>query len=157
IDGELSLTLGSGQSTQKHPSTATRYRLRKKLDGGYRLHVGSSEIDFRRNNRDPVRDDDQPRFRDFDADSNQYLDEQELMNVPASPQFALVDSDSDGKVTRSEFEVFIHRRTRVSGVQLVLEVTDQGSDLFTALDRNFDRVLTPRELHLAQSLLATED
>jgi hypothetical protein len=42
-------------------------------------------------------------------------------------------------------------------VQLVLEATDQGSDLFTTLDRNFDRVLTPRELHLAPALLATED
>ena len=48
-------------------------------------------------------------------------------------------------------------RARIAAVQLVLEVSDQGADLFTTLDRNFDRVLTPRELQAAPQVLATED
>src|SRR5262249_4061334 len=57
----------------------------------------------------------------------------------------------------SEFDAFFLQRARIGAVQLVLEATDQGSDLFTSLDRNFDRVLTPRELRLAPALLTTED
>ncbi len=79
------------------------------------------------------------------------------MNVPDRPDFAVVDSDHDGKISASEFDAFFLQRARVGAVQLVLAATDQGSDLFTTLDRNFDRVLTPRELHLAPLLLATED
>ncbi len=156
LDAELSFALGSGAG-RKRAEAAPRYRLRRKLDGGYRLHVGASEIDFRRNNRDPAKDDNRPRLRDFDADTNDYLDANEYMNVPDRADFAVVDSDHDGKISTAEFDAFVQQRARVAAVQLVLEETDQGSDLFTTLDRNFDRVLTPRELHLAPALLATED
>jgi Ca2+-binding EF-hand superfamily protein len=156
LDAELSFALGSGTG-RKRAEAAPRYRLRRKLDGGYRLHVGASEIDFRRNNRDPAKDDNRPRLRDFDADTNDYLDANEYMNVPDRADFAVVDSDHDGKISTAEFDAFVQQRARVAAVQLVLEATDQGSDLFTTLDRNFDRVLTPRELHLAPALLATED
>ncbi|MGE5191685.1 MAG: hypothetical protein ACM3U2_04230 [Deltaproteobacteria bacterium] len=157
LDAELPFALGGGGAGRKKAEAAPRYRLRRKLDGGYRLHVGASEIDFRRNNRDPAKDDNRPRLRDFDADTNEYLDANEFMNVPDRPDFAVVDADHDGKISASEFDAFFLQRARIGAVQLVLEATDQGSDLFTTLDRNFDRVLTPRELHLAPSLLATED
>ena len=156
LDAELPFALGSG-STRRRADAAPRYRLRRKLDGGYRIHVGASEIDFRRNNRDPAKDDNRPRLRDYDADTNDYLDANEFMNVPDRLDFAVVDLDHDGKISSAEFDAFVQQRARAGSVQLVLEATDQGSDLFTSLDRNFDRVLTPRELHLAPALLATED
>jgi Ca2+-binding EF-hand superfamily protein len=156
LDAELSFALGSG-AARKPPEASPRYRLRRTLVGGYRLHVGASEIDFRRNNRDPAKDDNRPRLRDFDADTNDYLDANEFMNVPDRSDFAVVDLDHDGKISSAEFDAFVQQRARAGSVQLVLEATDQGSDLFTTLDRNFDRVLTPRELHLAPALLTTED
>jgi Ca2+-binding EF-hand superfamily protein len=158
LDAELPFALGgAAPAARKKAEAAPRYRLRRTLGGGYRLHVGASEIDLRRNNRDPAQDDNRPRLRDFDADTNEYLNADEFMNVPDRPDFAVVDTDHDGKISASEFDAFFLQRARVGAVQLVLEATDQGSDLFTTLDRNFDRVLTPRELHLAPSLLATED
>jgi Ca2+-binding EF-hand superfamily protein len=157
LDAELPFALGGGGAGRKKAEAAPRYRLRRKLDGGYRLHVGASEIDFRRNNRDPAQDDNRPRLRDFDADTNEYLNADEFMNVPDRPDFAVVDTDHDGKISASEFDAFFLQRARIGAVQLVLEASDQGSDLFTTLDRNFDRVLTPRELHMAPALLATED
>jgi hypothetical protein len=157
LDAELPFALGGGGVARRKAEAAPRYRLRRKLDGGYRLHVGASEIDFRRNNRDPAQDDNRPRLRDYDADTNESLDADEFMNVPDHPDFTVVDTDHDGKISASEFDAFFLQRARVGAVQLVLAATDQGSDLFTTLDRNFDRVLTPRELHLAPSLLATED
>ena len=39
----------------------------------------------------------------------------------------------------------------------MLIVSDEGHDLFTRLDTNFDRVLTPPELRSAADVLATED
>src|SRR5262249_13801593 len=81
----------------------------------------------------------------------------EFMNVPDRPDFGVVDSDGDKKISADEFDRFFQQRARAAAMQLVLEATDQGSDLFRTLDRNFDRVLTPRELHLAPQLLATED
>jgi Ca2+-binding EF-hand superfamily protein len=157
LDAELPFALGGGGAARKKAEAAPRYRLRRKLDGGYRLHVGASEIDFRRNNRDPAQDDNRPRLRDYDADTNESLNADEFMNVPDRPDFAVVDTDHDGKISASEFDAFFLQRARIGAVQLVLEATDQGSDLFTTLDRNFDRVLTPRELHMAPALLATED
>ncbi len=157
LDAELPFALGGGGAGRKRAEAAARYRLRRKLDGGYRLHVGASEIDFRRNNRNPSQDDSRPRLREYDANTNESLDADEFMNVPDRPDFAVVDSDHDGKISTAEFDAFFQLRGRAGAVQLVLEATDQGSDLFTTLDRNFDRVLTPRELHLAPTLLATED
>ena len=158
LDAALPLNLGSSSGgSQKRADALAQYRLRRKLDGGYRISFGSSDIDFRRNNRDPSQDNARPRMSEYDADTNTYLDQTEFMNVPDHPDFAIVDSDRDGKLTESEFDAFFLNRSRATAAQLVLEVSDQGSDLFTALDRNFDRVLTPREHHLAAKLLETED
>ena len=157
-DATLPLSLGSGGgASQKRGEALPQYRMRRKLDGGYQLHFGASEIRFSRNNRDPSQDNTRPRLQDFDADTNKTLDETEFNNVPDHPDFAVVDSDKDGKLTEAEFDGFFVQRSRAASAQLVLEVSDQGSDLFTALDRNFDQVLTPRELHLAARLLDTED
>lgn len=156
LDAELSFALGGG-GARKRAEAAPRYRLQRKLDGGYRLHVGASQIDFRRNNRDPAQDDRRPRVRDYDADGDESLNTDEFINVPDRPDFAVVDSDGNGKISPSEFDAFFLHRARAAAVALILEVTDQGSDLFTTLDRNFDRVLTPRELHMAPALLTTED
>lgn len=158
IDAVLPLNLGSGNATaKKRPEVLAHHRLRPKLDGGYRIHFGTTETDFRRNNRDPAQDTTRPRMSDYDADTNKYLDETEFMNVPDRPEFSVIDSDRDGKLTETEFEAYFMNRSRAAAAQLVLEVTDKGSDLFNAMDRNFDKVLTPRELHLASKLLDTED
>src|SRR5262249_53406778 len=99
LDAELPFALGGGAGGRTAPEAQPRFRLRRKLDGGYRLHVGASEIDFRRNNRDPAQDDSRPRLRDYDADTNEYLDANEFMNVPERPDFAVVDRDHDGKIS----------------------------------------------------------
>jgi Ca2+-binding EF-hand superfamily protein len=157
LDAELPLSFGATGLARKRGSAAARYRLQRKLDGGYRLHVGSSEINFRRNNRDPAQDSQLPRLKDFDANSDDLLDAGEWNNVPDRPELAQIDSDRDGKISSSEFDIYFLQQARIAAVQLVLEVSDEGADLFTTLDRNFDRVLTPRELHAAPELLATED
>ncbi|HVW00878.1 MAG TPA: hypothetical protein VHB77_11080, partial [Planctomycetaceae bacterium] len=156
-NAELPFVLGRGSMGRARGTADAEYRLRRKLDGGYKLAIGSSEIDLRRNNRDPARSDDAPRFRDFDADSSGELDATEAAMIPGAPAFALVDVDGNGKITSREFDDFFERRANAAAVQLVLEVSDQGYDLFTRLDANFDRVLTPRELHSAARLLETED
>lgn len=155
-NAELPIVLGSG-STKKKGVAESRYRLRGKLDGGFRLQVGSREINLRRSNRNPNQDDVRQQLRDFDADANQYLDATEYANILDRPEFAVVDTNSDEKVSQTEFDVFFQQRSRAAAVQILLEATEQGSDLFRMLDQNGDRVLTPRELFLAPGLLELED
>ena len=157
FDVEFPLSLGGGAASRKQPKAAPEYRVRRKLDGGYRLNVGSSDIDFRRNNRDPARDANLPTFQSLDADSSGFLEPAELANLAMKPELSLIDTDRDGKVNRNELETYFQRRAELQSVQLVLEVSDEGSDLFTTLDRNFDRVLSPRELHQAPLAIAAED
>lgn len=159
LDASLPINFGNNRGDQKRTAEALpQYRLRKRtVDGGYRLHFGASEIKLSRSNRDPAQDNSRPRMQDYDADTSKVLDETEFNGIPDRPEFAVVDSDRDGKISESEFDAWFLQRSRAASVQLVLEVSDQGADLFTSLDLNGDQVLTPRELHLAAKLLETED
>lgn len=156
-DAELPFVLGGGGARMKEKAAA-RYRLRRKqFDGGYRLHVGSREINFGRNNRNPDQEDSRPRMAEFDADQDGSLDSTEFAMVPDHPEFAVIDADRDGKIAAAEFDAFFALRSKASSVQILLEATEQGSDLFKSFDLNSDRVLTPRELSQAANLLETDD
>jgi|GEM_PF-3600874 len=156
-DAELPFVLGGGGTRMKEKA-APRYRLRRKqFDGGYRLHVGSREINFGRNNRNPDQEDARPRMTEYDGDQSGSLDSAEFAMVADHPDMAVVDSDRDGKVSTAEFDAFFALRSKAASVQILLEATEQGSDLFKSLDLNSDRVLTPRELVQAAKLLETDD
>lgn len=159
IDASLPINFGNSRSeTRRTAEALPQYRMRKRtVDGGYRLHFGTSEIKLARSNRDPSQDNTRPRIQDYDADSSMSLEETEFNNIPDRPEFAVVDSNRDCKISESEFDAWFLQRSRAASVQLVLEVSDQGADLFTSLDLNGDQVLTPRELHQAAKLLETED
>jgi Ca2+-binding EF-hand superfamily protein len=156
LDAELPFALG-GDGAKRKGSAASRYRLRSKLDGGFRLQVGSREINFRRVNRNPNQDENRARFQDFDADASGDLDASEYANIVEKPDFSVVDTGADGKITSAEFDAFFLRRARAAAVQILLDASEQGADLFRSLDLNGDRVLTPRELLLATKLLETDD
>ena len=115
-DLERPLSLGRGAQSgvaNLGNSAAPQYRLRRKLDGGYKLYIGENEIDFRRNNRSPKRADDAPRLSDYDQDANGALDEKEL---PASlGSLSAVDVDRNGKVSAKELETTPGSASRARG------------------------------------------
>ncbi|WP_010584478.1 hypothetical protein [Schlesneria paludicola] len=156
LDAELPLVLGSG-STKKKGNAAPRYRLRGKLDGGFRLQVGSREVNLRRSNRNPNQEDVRVRMADFDANNDGSLDATEFTMIVDRPDFAVIDTNHDDKISLVEFDSFFQHRSRATAVQVLLEATEQGADLFRLLDLNGDRVLTPRELLLAPNVIDTED
>jgi Ca2+-binding EF-hand superfamily protein len=137
---------------------AAAYQLSHKVsDGGYRLVVAENQLNFGRNNRDPAQSNQLPDFTDYDQNKDGFLSAEELNASGMMANFALMDADGDGKITPKEFDDFIQWQANVASSQLVLEVTDEGQDLFSLLDRNNDGFLSPRELKTAAEILKTED
>lgn len=152
--GRISRSSGSG-SQADHPD----WKVKRKVDGSYALDVNDAQIELRRNNRNPASDQDgQPQFGDFDADENEYLDETEAKNNPTVAEaFKSMDADGDGKVYAPEFRAYFRRLGQSSACRLVLEVADQGQELFALLDTDHDNRLTQRELRTAHERLREED
>ncbi|HEY2761183.1 MAG TPA: hypothetical protein VGI75_10575 [Pirellulales bacterium] len=161
-DIELSFAFGRSsidkRSSDRAPADAeAAYRLRRKLDGGYRLTIGENEVDFRRNNRDPGQTNQAPQLSDFDQNKDGVLSGDELTAAGLAANLALVDTNGDGKVSAEEFDTYSQWQSQIASSRLILEATDEGQDLFALLDTNGDGFLSARELKTAAAILTTED
>lgn len=98
-------------------------------------------------------------FRQFDSDSNGYLDNTDLYRPPLTfvSWLRLADRDGDGKVTAKEFTDFWELKDTIQGSVTFLQVEDQGHSLFQLLDQNDDGRLGPRELNEARARLLPSD
>ncbi|HVC98666.1 MAG TPA: hypothetical protein VND64_33685 [Pirellulales bacterium] len=147
---------GDESTAQAGPAGATV----KILTGeAYRVSLADADIELRRDNRNPAKSQDQElRLDQFDADNNGYLDEKEAANVPnLAGAFASVDRDGNGKIFGDEFNAYADRVGRAAACRLLLEVADDGQDLFRLLDTRLDNRLTARELRGAAGVLARHD
>jgi Ca2+-binding EF-hand superfamily protein len=141
---------------QTTAAAAAAYSLSHKIsDGGYRLTVAENKLDFRRDNHNQADSNQRPDFTDYDQNKDGVLSAEEANSTGMMANFALMDANGDGKVTPEEFDDFLRWQGNVASCQLVLEVSDQGQDLFTKLDLNGDDILTPRELKSAARVLAS--
>lgn len=160
-DVELNFQFGQKAGSKPMPrqqsDAAGTYRLRRKLDGGYRLTVAENDVDFRRNNRDPAQANQPPRLADYDRDADGRLNAEEQKAAGLADALPLVDADGDGQVSREEFDAYFAWRNSLASARLVLEITDEGQDLFSLLDHNGDGILSPRELKMAEEILAAAD
>jgi Ca2+-binding EF-hand superfamily protein len=88
-----------------------------------------------------------------DGDRNQYLDEQEFMGLQtalqqsgASGDFAVIDQNNDGMITRDELFSFVERDQMATASRIEVSVRQDGRTLFSLLDTNQDRRLAIREI-----------
>ncbi|HEV3024403.1 MAG TPA: hypothetical protein VGX76_18130 [Pirellulales bacterium] len=126
----------------------------------YRVSLADADIELRRNNRNPAKSQQEQELQlsQFDADANGYLDEKEAANVPnLAGAFAAVDRDGNGKIFGDEFNAYAERLAQAAACRLLLEVADDGQDLFRLLDTRLDNRLTARELRGAAGVLAAHD
>jgi Ca2+-binding EF-hand superfamily protein len=147
---------GDDSTAQEGPAGA----MVKVLTGEvYRVSLADADIELRRDNRNPAKSQDQePRLDQFDADNNGYLDEKEAANVPnLAGAFATVDRDGNGKIFGDEFNAYAERLSQAAACRLLLEVADDGQDLFRLLDTRLDNRLTARELRGAAGVLKRHD
>lgn len=160
--GKVSLTsrrLGGARSRRPAAGATPAARLKQRPDGSWDVTLDDAHLYLRRNNRDPAKNADTgPGFSTFDADNNGYLDAKELAAATNLPgDFESIDTDRDGKVFAGEFNAYIDRRNRASSVRLLLEVFDQGQELFDQLDENRDYRLSTRELQAAAEAIGKID
>jgi hypothetical protein len=89
----------------------------------------------------------QGQFAVADGNRNKYIEASEFagLDLPGR-EFADVDFDLNGEIVRPEFDAFIEQELYFSEFQLAATVDNERRSLFTALDGDKDRRLTPREL-----------
>jgi Ca2+-binding EF-hand superfamily protein len=160
--GKVSATsrrFGSPRARGAKDEDASAPRLKQRLDGSWDVTLDDAHLFVRRNNRDPSKNSETgPSLQMFDADNNGYLDEQELANAPnLAGAFASIDADHDGKIFAGELQSYTDRQSRAASVRLLLEVFDQGQELFDHLDENHDYRLSTRELHNATEIVKQID
>jgi Ca2+-binding EF-hand superfamily protein len=160
-DLELKIELGKvSAASRRFGGTRTRSpagganagpKLKQRPDGSLDVTLEDAHLFLRRNNRDPSKNADSgPTLQTFDADNNGYLDVKELAGVPnLAGAFEAIDTDGDGKIFAGELQSYTDHQNRAASVRLLLEVFDQGQELFDHLDENRDYRLSTRELHNA--------
>ncbi|MCA9066589.1 MAG: hypothetical protein KDA96_26160, partial [Planctomycetaceae bacterium] len=99
-----------------------------------------------------------------DADRSQYLDQEEFAAFSAflaqsgmTAQFEQMDSNKDLMIQRDEMFAFITREQAASQSRIEVSVRQEGKNLFSLLDINGDRRLSPRELRDGFSAIASYD
>lgn len=99
-----------------------------------------------------------------DGDKNQYLSEAEfgafsssLSRAGVQADFATVDQDHDGMVTRNEVFGFAARDMIATASRIEVSVRQEGRTLFSMLDENGDRRLTQREIRSGELRLKEAD
>jgi Ca2+-binding EF-hand superfamily protein len=169
-DIELELTLGKNAKETKvkllngpdgKPSPIADW-MEFTENGGARLVAGNQQVQFSifaaANPRAPqYRVDFQNLFREADPENKGYILDVNLVG----PQFQLlrvlfdtVDRNSDGKMTRKEFNRYFEMQNNFVGMPLTVSFGAQTPSLFSLLDENRDGRLSYRELKQAWTVLS---
>jgi Ca2+-binding EF-hand superfamily protein len=98
------------------------------------------------------------QFKAADTNNNGYLEMNEArQNGYFRSMFNLLDRDGDEKVFEKELLSYLDKQTKVTQSRTVLNVTDQGRNLFENLDRNRDRRLGQHELTAVMKRISVWD
>jgi Ca2+-binding EF-hand superfamily protein len=90
------------------------------------------------------------QFARADTDNNGYLEEKEVSNNGVfRNSFKAMDRDNDGKVFKKEMQAYVRSRSNAAHSRTVLDISDQGRDLFKILDLNRDSRLSYTEFESA--------
>ncbi|MCL6503055.1 MAG: hypothetical protein K6T86_10250 [Pirellulales bacterium] len=141
------------------PTGEPSWVLRRRSNFNHDLLLDDAQIQIERRNRDPAADDtNDPRVSDFDRDNNGYLSPQEAAVHPLlAASFAAIDANGDGMIYADELNPWFRMQAQAASCRVVLEVRDEGQDLFTLIDEDRDGRLTYRELRSAPGAAAAAD
>lgn len=86
------------------------------------------------------------QFRRSDVDKNKYLDRTEFASIGAlGAAFEMLDTDDNGQIHEPELIDYLSLETASEQSRVILSFDRNEQSLFSLLDRNSDRRLTPRE------------
>jgi Ca2+-binding EF-hand superfamily protein len=117
------------------------------------LEVKIADEPFQLEMRSPDRRSDQDnisfyrnQFRRADADKNKYLDKTEYMMLATlGAPFEVVDADDNAQIYEPELVEYLMLYSASEEIRIVLTFDRNEKSLFSLLDRNSDRRLSPRE------------
>lgn len=161
-DMELWIPFGRLTATDRNrpqPAGEPTWVLRRRSNFNHHLLVDDAQIELERRNRDPAADDTaDPRVSDFDRDNNGYLSPHEVADNPLlAASFAAIDANGDSMVYADELAAWFHMLAQAASCRVLIEVQDEGQDLFSLIDRDRDGRLTYRELRSAPATAAAAD
>ncbi len=161
-DIELWIPFGRLTATDRNrpqPAGEPAWVLRRRSNFNHELLLDDAQIELERRNRDPAADDTaDPRVSDFDRDNNGYLSPHEAADNPLlAASFAAIDANGDGMVYADELAAWFRMQAQAASCRVLLEVRDEGQDLFALLDHDRDGRLTYRELRSAPATAAAAD
>jgi Ca2+-binding EF-hand superfamily protein len=129
------------------------------VNGAFVVEVAGSQIEFLANetlvNRAALLDN---QFSNADADKDGVIDANEARANPFIQRFhSAADRNGDGRMTQSEFRVYLDLTNAAEEARIVLTVSDQGTALHERFDVNHDGRLSVRELRGLPSIMASLD
>lgn len=134
-------------------SNLTGFSIRKSADGTPSLVLGNVQIEFaadRNSYAASYKPFYKQQLKNADANKNGYIEKAEAQRSFYFRQsFNILDRDGDGKVFEKEVLAYVDQQQAAAAGRTVMDVEDQGRNLFEILDLNRDRRLSRRELNAA--------
>jgi len=136
--------------------TAAMSKVVKRLDADtMKFPLGDADLELQATEGSPsyfngVRNYYSRQFMALDTDKKDVIEKKAAAgNYYINQIFDLADRDSDGKLTRKEFDAFMDMQAVGSGCWLTLQFNDQGQSLFDLIDTDRNGSLSLRELRNA--------
>ena len=133
-----------------HHTTGTRIDGMAKRPGLANLAMHNATLTISYRHVEPIQaalDNARAKFNVLDADTNGYLDDQEIVGETILQRglFAQIDLDSDGKMFAEELETYVTQRAEARAMSCRVNIFDTGSGIFQTMDHNNDGRISIRE------------
>ena len=160
---DIDLTVDVAPIDAQHPEMEVLHSTGRRIDKTRRpgitnllMHNATLTLSYR--HIEPIQaaiDNARRKFNILDADTNGYLDEDEIVGETILQRglFDEIDVDGDKKVFSEEIETYVQQRAEVRAMSCRVNIYDTGSGFFQTMDHNNDGRISARERRASEASL----